>query len=107
MIAITGKHTAVEMYGVIAARAQPMPTTASDAFKDSHTQGVILRMDSPGGSPVQSGYINDEIRRLRAKYPKIPLYVVIEDICASGCYYVAAAADKIFVNKASLVGSIG
>ena len=109
---LSGKHTAlVEMHGVIAAEtaanADSVMTSLQDAFKDSHTQGVILRMDSPGGSPVQSGNINDEIRRLRAKYPKIPLYVVIEDICASGCYYVAAAADKIFVNKASLVGSIG
>jgi protease-4 len=109
---LSGKHTAlVEMHGVIAAEtaanADSVMTSLQDAFKDSHTQGVILRMDSPGGSPVQSGYINDEIHRLRAKYPKIPLYVVIEDICASGCYYVAVAADKIFVNKASLVGSIG
>lgn len=109
---LSGKHTAlVEMHGVIAAEtsanADSVMTSLQDAFKDTHTQGVILRMDSPGGSPVQSGNINDEIRRLRAKYPKIPLYVVIEDICASGCYYVAAAADKIFVNKGSLVGSIG
>jgi len=109
---LSGKHTAlVDMHGVIAAEssanADSVMTSLQDAFKDKHTQGVILRMDSPGGSPVQSGYINDEIRRLRAKYPKIPLYVVIEDICASGCYYVAAAADKIFVNKASLIGSIG
>ncbi|CAH1387202.1 S49 family peptidase [Candidatus Nitrotoga sp. M5] len=109
---LSGKHTAlVNMHGVIAAEAaanaDSVMSSLQDAFKDKHTQGVILRMDSPGGSPVQSGYINDEIRRLRAKYPKIPLYVVIEDICASGCYYVAAAADKIFVNKASLVGSIG
>jgi protease-4 len=66
-----------------------------------------LRINSPGGSPVQSGYINDEIHRLRAKYPSIPLYVVVEDMCASGGYYVAAAADKIYVNKASMVGSIG
>lgn len=109
---LSGKHTAlVNMHGVIAtetaANADSVMSSLQDAFKDSHTQGVILRMDSPGGSPVQSGYINDEIRRLRAKYPEIPLYVVIEDICASGCYYVAAAADKIFVNKASLIGSIG
>jgi protease-4 len=78
-----------------------------DAFEDKNTQGVILRINSPGGSPVQAGYINDEIHRLRALHPDIPLYVVIEDICASGGYYVAAAADKIYVNKASLVGSIG
>jgi len=67
----------------------------------------VLRINSPGGSPVQSGYINDEMRRLRAKYPDIPLYVVVEDLCASGGYYVASAADKIYVDKASMVGSIG
>jgi len=68
---------------------------------------VILRINSPGGSPVQAGYINDEVRRLRAKYPDIPLYAVIEDICASGGYYIAVAADRIYVDKASIVGSIG
>ena len=107
-----GKHTAlVDMKGVIAAdsdaSAENIIGSLQDAFKDKKTQGVILHINSPGGSPVQSGYINDEIRRLRAQYPAIPLYVVVEDICASGGYYVAAAADKIFVNKASLVGSIG
>ena len=110
--ALGGKHTAlVEMDGVIAsnsaASADNIIHSLQDAFKDKKTQGVILRINSPGGSPVQAGYINDEIRRLRAKYPKIPLYVVVEDMCASGGYYVAAAADKIFVNKASMVGSIG
>ena len=107
-----GKHTAlVEMNGVISADSQASAdniiSSLQDAFKDKKTQGVILRINSPGGSPVQSGYINDEIRRLRTKHPNIPLYVVVEDICASGGYYVAAAADKIFVNKASMVGSIG
>src|SRR3970282_433632 len=71
------------------------------------TKGVILRINSPGGSPVQAGQINDEIRRLRAKHPGIPLYAVVEDVCASGGYYVAVAADRIFVDKASLIGSIG
>jgi protease-4 len=109
---LAGKHTAlVELNGVIAAdsaaSADNVISGLQDAFKDKHTQGVILRINSPGGSPVQAGYINDEIRRLRAKYPAIPLYVVVEDMCASGGYYVAAAADKIYVNKASLVGSIG
>ncbi len=68
---------------------------------------MILRINSPGGSPVQAGMIYDDIARLRAKYPKKPLYVVVEEICASGGYYVAAAADKIYVDKASIVGSIG
>ena len=67
----------------------------------------MLRANSPGGSPVQAGYIYDEILRLREKYPKIPLYAVIGDVCASGCYYAVAAADKIYADKASIVGSIG
>jgi protease-4 len=108
----TGKHTAlVELEGVIAANnaasADNLIASLQAAFKDKGTQGVILRINSPGGSPVQSGYVNDEIRRLRILYPKIPLYVVVQDICASGGYYIAAAADKIYVNKASIVGSIG
>jgi protease-4 len=106
------KHTAlVELNGVIgpqsAASAEAIMQGLADAFKDKRTQGVILRINSPGGSPVQSGYINDEIRRLRAKYPAIPLYAVVEDMCASGGYYVAVAADRIYVNKASMIGSIG
>ncbi len=110
--ALPGKHTAlVELNGVIAAdseaSAEKITTGLQDAFKDKRTQGIVLRINSPGGSPVQAGYINDEIRRLRTKYPSIPLYAVVEDICASGGYYVAVAADKIFVDKASIVGSIG
>jgi len=106
------KHTAmVELQGVIApdsrASADNIVSGLQEAFKDKGTQGVILRINSPGGSPVQAGHINDEIRRLREKYPKIPLYAVIEDICASGGYYVAVAADRIYVDKASIVGSIG
>ena len=106
------KHTAlVELKGVIAsdskASADKIIASLQHAFKDKNTQGVVLRINSPGGSPVQAGYINDEIRRLRAKHKDIPLYVVVQDICASGGYYVAAAADKIFVDKASIVGSIG
>ncbi len=108
----SGKHTAlVDLQGVIAADTQAsadnLIPSLQEAFKDKGTQGVILRINSPGGSPVQAGKINDEIVRLRHKYPSIPLYVVVEDICASGGYYVAAAADKIFVDKASLIGSIG
>jgi protease-4 len=105
-------HTAlVNLEGVIApgseASAERIIEGLQSAFKSKHVKGVILRINSPGGSPVQSGQINDEIKRLRAKNPKIPLYVVVDDICASGGYYVAVAADKIYVDKASLVGSIG
>jgi len=107
-----GKHTAlVDLDGVIDANgdasADKITSALQSAFKDRNTKGVILRIDSPGGSPVQAAIINDEMRRLRGVYPNIPLYVVVEDICASGGYFVAVAADKIYVNKASLVGSIG
>jgi protease IV len=106
------KHTAmVELNGVIApgaeASAERVMTGLQAAFKDKNTQGVILRINSPGGSPVQSQLIYDEMRRLRKKYPDIPLYAVVEDICASGGYFVAVGADRIYVNKASIVGSIG
>jgi protease-4 len=77
------------------------------AFESSSSKGVILRINSPGGSPVQAGQIYDEIRRLRARHPDKPLFAVIEEVCASGGYYVAAAADRIYADKASLVGSIG
>jgi protease-4 len=89
------------------ASAEKINTSLQQAFKDKNTVGVILRINSPGGSPVQAGYMNDEIRRLRKLHPTIPIYVVVTDICASGGYYVAVAADKIFVDKASLIGSIG
>ncbi len=105
-------HTAlVEIKGLIAsesrANADDIGEALRDAFKDPHTKGVILRINSPGGSPVQSGYLYDEIRRLRKEYPKIPIYAVITDLCASGGYYIAAATDAIYADKASLVGSIG
>lgn len=110
-IVAPGKHTAlVELQGTIApgeTSADQIMSGLQAAFEDGNTQGVILRINSPGGSPVQSGQIYDDIKRLRAKYPHIPLYAVVDDICASGAYYVAAAADKIYVDKASLVGSIG
>ena len=107
-----GKHTAlVELRGVIgpesAASADNVIAGLQAAFKDKYTQGVVLRINSPGGSPVQAGHINDEIRRLRAQYPNIPVYAVVEDICASGGYYVAVAADHIYVDKGSIIGSIG
>jgi protease IV len=107
-----GKHTAlVELQGVIDsdgdASADRINTALQSAFDDRNTSGVIIRVNSPGGSPVQAGIIYDEIRRQRALHPSIPLYAVVEDICASGGYYVAAAADRIYVNKASVVGSIG
>ena len=108
----SGNHTAlVEMNGVIGGGqdvdADTVVSGLRSAFEDKNTKGVILRINSPGGSPVQSGYIYDEIRRLRGIYPDTPLYAVIMDIGASGGYYVAAAADEIYADKASLVGSIG
>lgn len=105
-------HTAlVELTGVIQAKgdanADDVVSALQAAFGDKGAAGVILRINSPGGSPVQAGIIADEIGRLRAKHADKPLYVVVEDVCASGGYYVAAAADKIFVDKASIIGSIG
>jgi len=107
-----GKHTAlIKLRGTIEASgdasAEKINGALQSAFEDKGTVGVILKINSPGGSPVQSGIVYDEIRRLRTKHPEIPLYVVVEDLCASGGYYIAAAADKIFVDKASIVGSIG
>ena len=109
---IASRHTAlVTLRGVIDAdgdaSAEKINASLDAAFKDSGTAGVILRINSPGGSPVQAGMINDEIKRLRVLYPDKPLYVVVDEMCASGGYYAAAAADKIFVDKASIVGSIG
>jgi protease IV len=111
-VAATGRHTALitvdgEISADTNANADDIDTALRRAFEDTDTAGVILRIDSPGGSPVQAGMINAEIRRLRAKYPLKPLYVVVGDMCASGGYYIAVAADKIFVDRASIVGSIG
>ncbi|KAF7964306.1 peptidase S49 [Cupriavidus sp. UYMU48A] len=108
----SGRHTAmVSLDGEIAAgtpaSAESINASLQAAFADSNAAGVILKINSPGGSPVQAGIINDEIHRLRTQYPSKPFYVVVEEICASGGYYVAAAADKIYVDKASIVGSIG
>lgn len=105
-------HTAViELRGIIAdqqeASADNLVTSLRSAFKDDKTRGVILRINSPGGSPVQSGYVYDEIVRLRALHPDKKVYAVITDLGASGAYYIAAAADEIYADKASLVGSIG
>lgn len=106
------RYTAlVDLDGTIApnseASADNVIAGLRSAFEDSSAVGVIVRANSPGGSPVQSGYIYEEIKRLRAKYPKKPLYGVVTDVCASGCYYALAAADKIYVDRASIVGSIG
>lgn len=109
---IRGMHTAmVEVDGVISAgdraNADTIVSGLRAAFEDDKAKGIILRINSPGGSPVQAGYVNDEIKRLKAKYPEKKVYAVIADICASGGYYIAVAADKIYADKASIVGSIG
>lgn len=108
----TKEHTAVvDIVGVIAegkdASAEDIIKSLRAAVKDKHTKGIILHANSPGGSPVQSAYVYDEIKRMKKEYPKIPIYAVVGDICASGCYYIVSASDKIFVNPASLIGSIG
>ncbi|PSQ94126.1 MAG: S49 family peptidase [Proteobacteria bacterium SW_6_67_9] len=108
----TGPHTAlVDVQGLIAsssdANADRIATGLRRAFEDPNTRGVIVRINSPGGSPVQSGMIYDEIRRLRQAHPDTPVYAVATDLCASGGYYVAAAADRIYASQASMVGSIG
>lgn len=107
-----GRHTAlISLEGEIAAKgevsAEHVVASLQAAFADAGTQGVVLRINSPGGSPVQAGIISDEIVRLRTLHPQVPVFAVVEDICASGGYYVAAVADRIFVDKASIVGSIG
>lgn len=106
------KHTAlVTLEGEISsgsmANALDINSSLSAAFENENSAGVVLRINSPGGSPVQAGMMNDEIQRLRKLYPSKPFYVVVEDICASGGYYVAVAGEQILVDKASIVGSIG
>ena len=107
----TAPHTAViEIKGEIAsggeASAENVVAAMRGAFEDTGAQAVVLLINSPGGSPVQAGIINDEIKRLRVKHKK-PVYAVVEESCASAAYYIAAATDRIFVDKASIVGSIG
>ena len=109
---ISKKHTAlVELQGTIAdgetASADNIISALKSAFEDEKTEGVILRINSPGGTPVQAGYIYDEILRLREKYPDTLLYAVVSDMAASGGYYVASAADEIYASNSSIVGSIG
>ena len=110
--ATSSAYTAlIDVRGVIAdkeaASADNLVTSLQAAFDDPKVKGVVLRINSPGGSPVQSGYVYDEIRRLRGLHPDIKVYAVISDLGASGAYYIASAADEIYADKASLVGSIG
>lgn len=107
-----GPHTAlIDIDGAIergsAGAAETVIPALNKAYADDNAAGIILHINSPGGSPVQAGMINDEIMRLRKLHPQKPLYVVVDEICASGGYYIAAAADRIYVDKASIIGSIG
>ena len=109
---LVGKHTAlIEINGSIedegSGSADVVLPSLNKAFSDAESVAVVLRINSPGGSPVQAGIIVDEIVRLKRGYPDKPVYVVVDEICASGGYYIAAAADQIYVNKASIVGSVG
>jgi protease-4 len=111
MSAPSKPHTAlIEVRGEIAAdseaSAELLVSSLKSAFEDAGAQAIVLRINSPGGSPVQSGIVNDEIRRLKALHKK-KVYAVVEEMCASGAYYIAVAADEIYVDKASIVGSIG
>jgi protease-4 len=111
MTAPSGPHTAlIEIRGEIdsesEANAENLVAALASAFEDSAAQAVVLRINSPGGSPVQAGIVNDEIHRLKGLHKK-KVYAVVEEVCASGAYYIAVAADDIYVDKASLVGSIG
>jgi len=112
-IGVGGKyHTAIiDVAGMIAedqrSNAESIIESLHNAVKDKHTKGIILHANSPGGSPVQSAYVYDEIRRIKKEHPDLPVHAVISDICASGCYYIAAATDKIFASPSSIVGSVG
>lgn len=109
----TGKQHAaiIDVLGIIAegetTNAETVIDGLREAVKDKNTKGIILNINSPGGSPVQSAYIFDEIRRLKKEHPEMPIYSVVGDMCASGGYYIASASDKIYVNQASIIGSIG
>ncbi|MDE1166379.1 MAG: S49 family peptidase [Pseudomonas sp.] len=107
----SGYTALIEVRGMIAdqeaASADNIIGSLRAAFEDTKVKGVVLRINSPGGSPVQAGYVVDEIRRLRKEHPDVKLYAVITDLGASGAYYIASAADQIYADKASLVGSIG
>lgn len=107
-----GSHTAVvDVKGIIIsggeADAESIIKSLNNAAKDPKTKGIVLRINSPGGSPVQSSYVYKAIKDIKATHPTMPVYAVVEDLCASGGYYIASAADKIFVNESSIVGSIG
>jgi protease-4 len=108
----SGPHTAlIEVKGEIAleseASAENIVTALRNAFDEKNAKAIVLRFNSPGGSPVQAGLVNDELRRLRGLHPDKKVYAVVEEMCASGAYYMAVAADEIYVDKASIVGSIG
>lgn len=105
-------HTAVvDLVGMIAedqkANAEDIIDSLRNAVKNKSTKGIILNANSPGGSPVQSAYIYDEIKKIKKEHPDLPIHAVVGDICASGCYYVVSATDKVFASPASLIGSIG
>ncbi|MBU2984034.1 S49 family peptidase [Saccharophagus degradans] len=112
VVNVTEDHTAVVMVrGAIAgdkeASAPRINAALRAAFENEHAKAIVLAVNSPGGSPVQSAYVYDEIMRLKKEYPDKKVYAVIEDIGASGAYYISAAADEIYANRSSLVGSIG
>ncbi len=112
-LGVSGKyHTAViDLVGMIAegqnANAESIIDSLREAVKDKNTKGIILHANSPGGSPVQSAYVYDEIKKIKKEHPDLPIHTVVSDICASGCYYIVSATDKIFASPASLIGSIG